>query len=139
MWLNTIWFALFVLIIAGYLILDGFDLGVGILHMFVAKDDQERRIAAVAALDQPLRRDLYRLLVGADGWVTRDDAASALGIPRSVAAFHLDKLADAGVVAGLDLAPWEPELGSALLVCTTELATREAIDRLVALLAGRRA
>src|SRR5215212_5542265 len=58
----------------------------------------ERRIAAIAALDQPLRRDLYRLLAGAPGWATRDDAAAALGIPRSVAAFHLDKLADAGVV-----------------------------------------
>ena len=33
-----------------------------------------------------------------DGWVTRDEAASALGVPRSVAAFHLDKLVDAGVV-----------------------------------------
>jgi predicted ArsR family transcriptional regulator len=60
--------------------------------------DLDRRIAAVAALDQPLRRDLYRLLAGAAGWTTRDDAAAALGIPRSVAAFHLDKLADAGVV-----------------------------------------
>jgi len=32
------------IIIAGYLILDGFDLGVGSLHMFVAKKDEERRI-----------------------------------------------------------------------------------------------
>ena len=32
MWLNIVWFVLFVVIIAGYLILDGFDLGVGILH-----------------------------------------------------------------------------------------------------------
>ena len=63
-----------------------------------ANPELERRIAAVAALDQPMRRDLYRLLAGASGWTTRDDAAAALGIPRSVAAFHLDKLADAGVV-----------------------------------------
>lgn len=60
--------------------------------------DQERRIAAVAVLDQPVRRELYRLLVAADGWTSRDQAAAALGVPRSVAAFHLDKLADAGVV-----------------------------------------
>lgn len=45
MWLNFVWYILFVVIIAGYLILDGFDLGVGILHMFVAKDDTERRIS----------------------------------------------------------------------------------------------
>lgn len=58
----------------------------------------EQRIAAVAALDQPLRRALYRLLTAASGWTSRDDAAVALGVPRSVAAFHLDKLVDAGVV-----------------------------------------
>ena len=44
MWLNFVWYILFVIIISGYLILDGFDLGVGILHLFVAKDDTERRI-----------------------------------------------------------------------------------------------
>src|SRR5262245_38912555 len=42
--LADVWFVLFILIIAGYLILDGFDLGVGILHPFVAKDDEERRV-----------------------------------------------------------------------------------------------
>jgi predicted ArsR family transcriptional regulator len=57
----------------------------------------ERRIAGIAALDQPLRRELYRHLVTA-GWTTRDEAAVALGIPRSVAAFHLDKLVEAGVL-----------------------------------------
>jgi len=43
--LNEIWFILFVVIIAGYLILDGFDMGVGILHLFAAKTDSERRIS----------------------------------------------------------------------------------------------
>ncbi|HKE73494.1 MAG TPA: helix-turn-helix domain-containing protein [Acidimicrobiales bacterium] len=60
-------------------------------------NDIGRRIAGIAALDQPLRRALYRLLAAADGWTTRDEAAAALDVPRSVAAFHLDKLADAGV------------------------------------------
>jgi cytochrome d ubiquinol oxidase subunit II len=45
MWLNIVWYALFVIIIAGYLIMDGFDLGVGILHPFLAKTDAERRIS----------------------------------------------------------------------------------------------
>jgi cytochrome d ubiquinol oxidase subunit II len=44
-WLNVVWFVLFVIIIAGYLVMDGFDLGVGILHPFLAKSDQERRIS----------------------------------------------------------------------------------------------
>jgi cytochrome d ubiquinol oxidase subunit II len=42
--LGDVWFALFVVIIAGYVILDGFDLGVGMLDPFVAKVDDERRV-----------------------------------------------------------------------------------------------
>lgn len=42
--LNVIWYALFIAIIAAYVVLDGFDLGVGILHPFVARDDHEKRI-----------------------------------------------------------------------------------------------
>ena len=61
-------------------------------------EDLERRISGIAALDQPLRRDLYRLLSERDDWTTRDEAAEALGVARSVAAFHLDKLAESGVV-----------------------------------------
>ncbi len=41
--LNTIWFMLIGILLAGYAILDGFDLGVGSLHLFV-KDDMERRV-----------------------------------------------------------------------------------------------
>ncbi|MFI0434954.1 MAG: cytochrome d ubiquinol oxidase subunit II [Parachlamydiaceae bacterium] len=37
------WFSVFVLLMIGYAILDGFDLGVGMLHLF-AKSDQERRL-----------------------------------------------------------------------------------------------
>lgn len=40
--LNTIWFILLTLLLAGYAILDGFDLGVGALHLFV-REDHERR------------------------------------------------------------------------------------------------
>jgi cytochrome d ubiquinol oxidase subunit II len=43
MTLNEVWFALFILIIAGYLILDGFDMGVGILLLPLARTDDERR------------------------------------------------------------------------------------------------
>lgn len=42
--LNTIWFALVGLLFTGYVILDGFDLGVGTLHLFAARTDEERRI-----------------------------------------------------------------------------------------------
>jgi cytochrome d ubiquinol oxidase subunit II len=41
--LNTIWFLLLGVLIAGYAILDGFDLGVGTMHLFT-RDETERRI-----------------------------------------------------------------------------------------------
>jgi cytochrome bd ubiquinol oxidase subunit II len=43
MTLNDVWFVLFIGIIAGYLILDGFDMGVGMLLVPLARDDVERR------------------------------------------------------------------------------------------------
>jgi cytochrome bd ubiquinol oxidase subunit II len=42
-WLETIWFVIVGGLLAGYAILDGFDLGAGMLHLFVARDDAERR------------------------------------------------------------------------------------------------
>jgi len=42
--LTFIWFVLLAVLLTGYAILDGFDLGVGILHPFIAKDDRERRL-----------------------------------------------------------------------------------------------
>lgn len=40
----TVWFCLVAIMIAGYVVLDGFDLGAGIVHLFVARTDRERRI-----------------------------------------------------------------------------------------------
>lgn len=44
-WLPVVWFALLGLLLVGYAVLDGFDLGVGMMHLFVARDDRERRTA----------------------------------------------------------------------------------------------
>jgi cytochrome d ubiquinol oxidase subunit II len=41
--MDTIWFCLVALMIALYVLLDGFDLGAGVIHLFVAKTDEERR------------------------------------------------------------------------------------------------
>ncbi|MGK5593807.1 MAG: cytochrome d ubiquinol oxidase subunit II [Parachlamydiaceae bacterium] len=41
--LQFTWFTIFVILVIGYAILDGFDLGVGMLHLF-SKSDQERRL-----------------------------------------------------------------------------------------------
>ena len=43
------WFLLLGVLLAGYAVLDGFDLGVGIVHLLVARDDAERR-AALASI-----------------------------------------------------------------------------------------
>ena len=43
--LAVIWFGLEGVLLLGYAILDGFDLGVGILHPFVPINDREKRIA----------------------------------------------------------------------------------------------
>src|SRR5277367_2528840 len=40
--LNTIWFILVGVLFAGYAILDGFDLGVGMLHLFTRTDEERR-------------------------------------------------------------------------------------------------
>jgi cytochrome bd ubiquinol oxidase subunit II len=42
--LQTLWFMLVGILFTGYAILDGFDLGVGILHLIAAKTDEERRL-----------------------------------------------------------------------------------------------
>src|SRR5271167_4817589 len=42
--MGTIWFCLVAVMIAGYVVLDGFDIGVGILHLWLARTDDERRV-----------------------------------------------------------------------------------------------
>jgi predicted ArsR family transcriptional regulator len=56
------------------------------------------KTAAIAALADPLRSRLYQLVRDAGRPVTRDEAAEAAGISRSLAAFHLDKLVDRGLL-----------------------------------------
>lgn len=49
-------------------------------------------------LDHPLRRRLYRHVAEAEAPVSRDEAATTIGISRTLAAYHLDKLAGAGLL-----------------------------------------
>lgn len=55
-------------------------------------------VQAVAVLDEPTRRRLYEYVVGSPEPVSRDEAATELGIPRTTAAFHLDKLTEEGLL-----------------------------------------
>jgi cytochrome d ubiquinol oxidase subunit II len=43
-----LWFAIVAVMFTAYVVLDGFDLGAGALHLIVARDDQERRTVLAA-------------------------------------------------------------------------------------------
>ena len=58
-----------------------------------------RDAEALGALEDGLRRKLYVFVRSQGRPVTRDEAASAVGISRKLAAFHLDKLAARGLLA----------------------------------------
>jgi predicted ArsR family transcriptional regulator len=51
-------------------------------------------LGRLAALDEPVRRRLYAHVRRSREPVTREEAAEAVGISRSLAAYHLDKLAE---------------------------------------------
>jgi predicted ArsR family transcriptional regulator len=60
--------------------------------------DADEQISHIAVLNEPVRRALYRYVAGHGGEVTRDQAAEALGISRALAIFHLDRLAEEGLL-----------------------------------------
>src|SRR5215217_6979126 len=58
----------------------------------------DHRLDRLGGLVDPVRRALYRFVAGAGALVSRDEAASAVGVSRSLAAYHLDRLADDGLL-----------------------------------------
>jgi predicted ArsR family transcriptional regulator len=58
----------------------------------------DRDLAAIGLLQDPVRRALYGHVAAADGEVSRNQAAAAVGVQRGLAAFHLDKLVEAGLL-----------------------------------------
>jgi predicted ArsR family transcriptional regulator len=61
-------------------------------------DDLDRQLGGLAGLGDPIRRALYRHVAERGVPVSRDDAAKAAGISRPLAAYHLDKLVDDGLL-----------------------------------------
>lgn len=55
-------------------------------------------LAALCGLDDPTRRALYEFTMRQAAPVTRDAAAAAVGIDRSLAAYHLDQLVERGLL-----------------------------------------
>lgn len=58
----------------------------------------ERDLEVLSSLADPLRRDLYDFVASAVEPVSRDEAAETFDISRQVAAYHLDRLADDGLL-----------------------------------------
>ena len=58
----------------------------------------EADLASVSCLDDPVRGRLYALVSRRAEPVGRDEAATALGIGRALAVYHLDKLVEAGLL-----------------------------------------
>ncbi|WP_433188973.1 helix-turn-helix transcriptional regulator [Actinoallomurus sp. CA-150999] len=58
-------------------------------------------VEAIAALQDPVRRRLYEYVAGQDHEVGRAEAADAAGIQRTLAAFHLDRLTDVGLLEAI--------------------------------------
>lgn len=55
-------------------------------------------IDAIAMLQDPVRRRLYEYVVAQGREVGRNEAAEAAGVARTLAAHHLDKLTEAGLL-----------------------------------------
>jgi len=55
-------------------------------------------LAALRLLDDPVRRTLYDWVIAQPDAVGREAAAAGAGVSRGLAAFHLDKLAEAGLL-----------------------------------------
>jgi predicted ArsR family transcriptional regulator len=62
-------------------------------------EDSRDQVSTVAALAEPTRRRLYEYVARQPGPVSRDEAAAAVALPRTTAAFHLDRLVDDGLLA----------------------------------------
>ena len=60
--------------------------------------DVDQQLTGLAGLGDPIRRALYRHVAERGVPVSRDEAAHAAGISRPLAAYHLDKLVDDGLL-----------------------------------------
>jgi cytochrome d ubiquinol oxidase subunit II len=71
--MHEVWYGIAVFLLTGYVVLDGFDLGAGALHLFVARSDAERRqvLAAIGPFWD-----------GNEVWLLAAGGALFVGFPR---------------------------------------------------------
>ena len=74
--MTTIWFMILAGLLIGYAVLDGFDLGAGALHLWLARTDDERRIVLNA---------IAPVWDGNEVWLIAWGAALFLVFPRAFA------------------------------------------------------
>jgi predicted ArsR family transcriptional regulator len=60
--------------------------------------DSGAALDRLVSLCEPARRELYFFVTDRGGWVSRDEAAAAVGLRRGLVAHHLDRLADDGLL-----------------------------------------
>jgi cytochrome d ubiquinol oxidase subunit II len=75
--MQTLWFALVALLLALYVVLDGFDFGAGALHLLVARGDDERR---------QVLRAIGPFWDGNEVWLLAAGGALMLAFPRALGA-----------------------------------------------------
>lgn len=75
--MTTIWFAILSVMLAIYVVLDGFDFGAGILHLFVARTDDERRTVFAA---------IGPVWDGNEVWLLASGGVLVYAFPRAYAA-----------------------------------------------------
>ena len=74
--LTVFWFGMLGILLAGYAVLDGFDLGVGILHLWLGRNDADRRI---------LLNSIGPLWDGNEVWLVTFGGALFAAFPRAYA------------------------------------------------------
>lgn len=74
--LQIVWFILIGVLLAGYFILDGFDLGAGILYPFVAKTEREKAL---------VRRSVGPVWDGNEVWLLTAGGALFAAFPAAYA------------------------------------------------------
>ena len=64
----------------------------------MTSSDFEQQVNSVAMLSEPIRRELYRYVIAQPEPVSREQAATGVGVPLHIAKFHLDKLEEDGLL-----------------------------------------
>src|SRR5580700_10643757 len=75
--MHAVWFCILALMLTAYAVLDGFDFGAGIVHLFVARREDERRTVLAA---------IGPLWDGNEVWLIASGGVLVFAFPRAYAA-----------------------------------------------------